>query len=200
MNPSGFLDPPPVTTEAQRLFDDDMAELGFVMNASRLWAYQPATGEALFGLMRQAIAGARLSFRERGILVAASASAMHDSYCSLAWGSKLAAASDAATASGVLRGADDRLTARERAMARWARKVAGAPNDTGAADVQELRDAGFGDDEIFAITVFVALRRGFATVNEALGTPPDAAYRTYAPPDVLDAVTYGRPIADTVRS
>jgi len=193
---TGFLEPPDHTEEAQRLYDDDLAELGYVMNASRLWAYQPGTHEALFALIRGAGAGQALTQRERGILVAATASAMRDSYCSLVWGARLAAASDERTASGVLRGDDDALSPAERALARWARTVARDPNATRAADVQALRDNGYRDEQIFAITVFVALRVAFSTVNDALGARPDAAHRTTTPPAVLGAVTYGRPIED----
>jgi alkylhydroperoxidase family enzyme len=88
------------------------------------------------------------------------------------------------------------LSTSERAMAGWARKVARDPNATSAADVQALRDAGFSDSQIFTITVFVALRLAFATVNDALGVLPDAALRATTPGAVLDAVTMGRPIED----
>jgi hypothetical protein len=36
----------------------------------------------------------------------------------------------------------------------------------------------------------------FALVNDALGARPDAQLRTAAPPEVLAAVTFGRPVAD----
>jgi hypothetical protein len=49
--------------------------------------------------------------------------------------------------------------------------------------------------KIFAITVFVALRVAFSTVNGALVAGPDREYRTLAPAEVRSAVTYGRPIA-----
>ena len=190
----GFLSVPDQTAEAQSLFDEDVSELGYVMNSSRLWAYQPGTVTGIFDLTREATSANRLSVRQRGILVSACASTLGDSYCSLAWGSKLAHVSDAQTASGVLRGQDDALSPAELAMAVWARKVARDPNRTSAADVQELRDAGFSDSQIFAITVFVALRIAFSTVNDALGVCPDAALRSTAPQEVLDAVTFGRPI------
>jgi uncharacterized peroxidase-related enzyme len=194
----GFLVVPETTAEAQRSFDEDIAELGYVMNTSRLWAYQPETATALFNLLQLAHSADRLSVRQRGILVAACASAFGDSYCSLAWGKKLAGESDPQTAAGVLRGDDRGLSEPERAMARWARRVARKPNATTAGDVQALRDAGFTDSQIFTITVFVALRLAFATVNDALGIRPDAALRTTTPSAVLDAVrdavTQGRPI------
>jgi len=194
MRAIGLLGVPEATVEAQRLFDEDVTDVGYVMNVSRLWAYQPDLMTGLFELMRQTTAVHRLSLRQRGILVAACASAFGDSYCSLAWGSKLAQATDAQLAAGVLRGDDDGLTPSERAMADWARKVAGDPNRTSEADVQALRDVGYRDSEIFAITVFIALRIAFSTVNDALGTGPDAAFRSTAPEAVLDAVTFGRPI------
>jgi uncharacterized protein YciW len=191
----GFLRVPEPTDESRRLFDEDIADLGHVMNVSRLWAYQPATKSGLFDLLRVANLTDRLSVRQRVILVAACASAFGDSYCSLVWGSKLAKTSDPQTAAELLRGVDDGLTTSEKAMASWARTVARDPNGTTAADVQALRDAGFSDSQIFAITVFVALRLAFATVNDALGLPPDAALHD-APPAVRDAVTFGRPIAE----
>jgi alkylhydroperoxidase family enzyme len=187
---------PEPTAEAQEVFDDDLEKLGFVMNASRLWAYQPSLQVRIFELLGSIVEEHQLTFRQRGILVAACASAFGDSYCSLAWGTKLAAATDAETAAGVLLGEDLGLTAAERALAEWARKVARDPNGTDAADVRSLRDAGWTDEQIFAITVFVALRVAFSTVNDALGARPDTNYRTLAPPPVLNAITYGRPIAD----
>ena len=196
----GFLGVSEPTPESQRIFDEDVTNVGHVMNASRLWAYQPATMTGLFDLLRRANSTESLSLRQRLILVAACASAFGDAYCSLVWGSRLATAGEAQTAAGVLRGSDEGLNTSERVMAGWARKVARDPNATSAADVQALRDAGFSDAEIFTITVFVALRLAFSTVNDALGVPPDAALRSTAPGVVLDAVTFGRPIGGVGRA
>ncbi len=84
-----FLEEPPVSAEVQALFDEDLAEGGYVWNVSRLWAHQPETVKQLFELMSAAFRPSGLSFRQRGILVTAAASALGDSYCSLAWGGKL---------------------------------------------------------------------------------------------------------------
>ncbi|PZS15722.1 MAG: hypothetical protein DLM57_12055 [Pseudonocardiales bacterium] len=194
MSGIGFLSVPETNAEAQENFDEDVAEFGYVMNVTRLWAYQPATMNGLFSLLRQVNSEDKLTLRQRYILVTACASAFGDRYCSLVWACKLAEDSDADTAAAVLLGPDDGLDPSERAIASWARKVARGPNDTSAADVQELRDAGFSDSQIFTITTFVALRLAFSTINDALGVLPDAAIRTTAPSAVLDAVTFGRPI------
>jgi alkylhydroperoxidase family enzyme len=193
----GFLDLPLVTSEAQVLFDEDIAEDGYVMNVSKLWAYNPALVTGLFDLMGDAISEHKLSFRQRGILVAACASTLGDSYCSLAWGTKLAGVSDPDVAAGVISGVDEGLTDAERALASWARKVAKDPNGTTTEDVEVLRSAGFNDAQVFAITAFVALRLAFSTVNDALGVGPDPALRATAPRQIVDAIGFGRSSSDS---
>jgi uncharacterized peroxidase-related enzyme len=188
-----FLGDAEMTPSAQALFDEDTSESGYVWNVSRLWAYQPETVNRLFDLMSAAFKPSELSFRQRGILVAAAASTLGDSYCSLAWGGKLAGATEPDLAASVLRGTDDELDERERVMAAWARKIVKDPNSTTPTDVQALRDAGLNDEQIFAITTFVALRVAFSTVNDALGAHPDAQLVADLPKEVVDAVTYGRP-------
>ncbi len=158
-------------------------------------AHQPDTLDRLFELMSQAFTPSGLSFRQRGIPVTAAASALGDSCCSLAWGGKLATSSDAAVAAGVLKGRDAGLTDQEKAIAAWARKVATDPNATTPADIQALRGSGLDDGQIFAITAFVALRLAYATINDALGAQPDAQLAQSLPPEVREAVTYGRPAA-----
>ena len=190
-----FLEDPAVSAQVQALYDEDLAESGYVWNVSRLWAHQPDTLEKLFGLMSGAFAPSGLTFRQRAILVSATASALGDSYCSLAWGGKLGKASDAAIAAGVLDGSDAGLTDQEKAMAGWARKVARDPNATTPSDIQALRDSGLADGQVFAITAFVALRLAFSTINDALGAQPDAQLARSLPREVREAVTYGRPVA-----
>jgi SAM-dependent methyltransferase/alkylhydroperoxidase family enzyme len=191
---AGFLAAAEMSAEVQRLFDDDVDELGYVMNASRLWAHQPGTQAGLFELLGQVTRAGSLTFRQRGILVTACASALGDAYCSLAWGKKLAGEAGDDVAGSVLRGDDQQLDAAERALARWARQITRDPNGTDAGDVQALRDAGYDDAQIFAITAFVALRIAFSTVNDALGARPDRTLGETVPTSVRDAVTFGRPV------
>ena len=190
-----FLHEPAVSAQVQALYDEDLADGDYVWNVSRLWAHQPGTVRQLFELMSGAFKPSGLSFRQRGILVTAAASALGDSYCSLAWGGKLGGASDAGLAAGVLTGSDAGLSPQEQAIARWARQVARDPNATTPADIQALRDTGLDDGQIFAITGFVALRLAFSTINDALGAQPDAQLARSLPREVREAVTYGRPVA-----
>jgi SAM-dependent methyltransferase/alkylhydroperoxidase family enzyme len=189
---ANFLPDPEPSPAVEEFYAEDLEELGYVMNGSRLWGRHPESWEALFGLIGSAAVVGGLSFRQRAVLVTAMAATIRDSYCSMAWGSKFATKAGPETAAGVLRGDDSGLDPQERALAAWARKVASEPNATTADDVQGLRDAGFTDLQIFAITVFVAARLAFSTVNDALGSTPDVELAASLPPAVRDAVAFGR--------
>jgi alkylhydroperoxidase family enzyme len=191
-----FLGEPEETEAVRALYADDLSQDGFVMNASRVWAHRPELQDRLTALLSEAATAAGLTFRQRGVLVAATASTRADSYCSLAWGTRLAGEIGAEAASAVLRGDDSVLEPAERALARWGRQVARDPNGAGPEEVQALREAGFDDAQVLALTVYAACRIAFSTVNGALGARPDAEYREFAPEPVLTAVTYGRPVAD----
>ncbi len=190
---ASFLPDPAPNASVEEFYAEDLEELGYVMNGSRLWARHPESWEALFDLIGRSTELGALTFRQRGILVTATASTIRDSYCSMAWGNKLAAKAGPELAAGVLLGEDTGLTTAERALADWARKVAGDPNATTVEDVEALRAAGFSDQQVFAITVYVAARLAFSTVNDALGATPDVELVSSLPPAVRDAVTYGRP-------
>src|SRR3712207_1047089 len=86
----GFLRPAPPSAAAEQLFAGDREEAGYVMNISHAWAHLPGAQQALMDQLKAAAAAAGLSFRQRGVLVAASAAGLGDPHCSLAWGRRLA--------------------------------------------------------------------------------------------------------------
>src|SRR4029079_9169138 len=87
---SSFLGEPPPSTGAQRLFDDDVNGLGYVMNVSRLWANDPEALDTLSQLLGHVTRSGSLTHRQRAILITSCASTLGDSYCALVWGQKLA--------------------------------------------------------------------------------------------------------------
>ena len=134
-----------------------------------------------------------LTDRDRAVLVTATAAERRDSYCSLAWGTRLAELSDDRTAAQLIGGvAAPALSDREVALAAWARQVVRDPNATTDDDVEGLRKVGLGDREIFEATVFVAWRLAFSTINDALGATPDRQLADDTPAAVRAAVSYGR--------
>jgi alkylhydroperoxidase family enzyme len=192
---TGFLAVPETTPEVQAMYDDDVRGRGYVMNLTRVWAQVPVAHAAFTEALGEAAQAGLLTLRQRGVLITACAATLGDSYCSLAWGAKLAGEAGPEVAGAVLRG-EEPPDPQDIELARWARQVAGDPNGTRPEDVQRLRDVGLTEQQIFAATLFVALRLAFSTVNDALGALPDAELSAAAPGPVRDAVSYGRPAAD----
>ena len=190
-----FLSEPAASREVSELYEKDKAQDGYVMNLTKLWAWRADVHVAFMELRAKLMSASTLSKREFAVLVCATASTLRDSYCSIAWGARLAAQSDASTAAGVLKGLDGNLDERERALARWARKVTASPNETTAEDVEALKAAGLGDKEILEATAFIGLRLAFSTVNDALGAQPDGPLAAQSPAEVRAAVDYGRRVA-----
>jgi uncharacterized peroxidase-related enzyme len=190
-----FIESPAETPETAAMYRQDIAERGYVMNLSRLWAWRPGVAQAFTRLRSRLAERSSLSPRERSVLVCATAGSLGDSYCALAWGTSLASQSTPSTAAAVLGSSEPTaLTEREQALAAWARKVVQSPNSTVEDDLASLRLAGLSDQEIFDATVFVAFRLAFSTVNDALGASPDRQLAQRAPDVVLRAVKFGRAV------
>jgi len=197
-----FLGEPPATDDARRLYEQQRAVDGYVWNFTRLWSWRPDVHEGFVKLRGELMGASSLTDRDWAVMVTATASALGDSYCSLAWGPKLAKLSDDATAVDVIGGAEQPagLSEREAVLAAWARRLVRDPNGTARSDVDRLRAVGLSEREIFEASTFIALRLAFSTVNDALGAGPDRQLADAAPEQVRNAVTYGRtPAAEPSR-
>jgi alkylhydroperoxidase family enzyme len=193
---AGFLAEAAPGDEVERLYRADLDGQGYVAHLTRVWAHSPEALAVLSYLLKRSTESAGLDLRQRAVLVAASAATLGDSYCSLAWGSRLAAVAGDEVATSALTGSDEALSDADRVLAGWARRVVGDPNGVTAQHVEELRRVGYDDAQVFSITLFVALRLAFSTVNDALGAPPDAELVGRAPAAVRSAVTFGRAPAE----
>ncbi len=191
--PASFLADPAPDEQVERLYAADLEVQGYVANLTRVWAHIPESLAVLSYVLKRASDTAGLDVRQRTLLVTTSAATLGDAYCALAFGSKLAAVDSEDIAVGAISGDDSGLSAADRTLVAWARRVVGKPNAVTAADVDELRQLGYDDRQIFAITLFIALRLAFSTVNDALGAAPDPELADRAPVGVRSAVTFGRP-------
>jgi uncharacterized peroxidase-related enzyme len=189
---TAFLSDPEMDAAVSAAYEEDLGSDGYVNNLTRVWCWRPDVLASFQTIRTDLMASSGLSRLELAVLVTATAAARGDSYCTLAWGSRLARLSSEATAESVIRGQPTGLSAREVALARWARQLVLDPNATAQADVDQLRDVGFSDREIFEVTVFIAYRLAFATVNDALGAVPDRELIARVPPRVREAITFGR--------
>ncbi|HJQ75609.1 MAG TPA: hypothetical protein VJ814_12010 [Gaiellaceae bacterium] len=195
---ASFLPDPPADEAVEAAYEADRGEKGYVWNVTRLWSWRPDLAESFAEIRANLMESSTLGDRDFAVLVASTAGALGDSYCSLAWGKKLARLTDGDTAAAVVTGREaEALSPREAALAAWARQVVRDPNGTRPEDVEALRRAGLDDREIFEATVFVGFRLGFSSINDALGATPDRQLADAVPAAVREAVAYGRRPAAT---
>jgi alkylhydroperoxidase family enzyme len=193
-----FLDDPPESADAAAVYGSTRESDGYVANFLRVWCWRPDLYQEFVDLRLKLMGSTTLSDREQAIVVAATVSEFGDSYCSLAWGGKLAKLAGAETAGGVIAGdVPGELSKREAALCAWCRAVVRDPMATTPAQVDTLRAAGFDDREIFEATLLLSLRLAFSTVNDSLGAQPDRQLADAVPSPVRDAVTFGRPASET---
>jgi uncharacterized protein YciW len=175
-------------------YQEDIDQDGFVWTLTELWAWNPEADAKVGDRLARAAEDAGLSFRDRGVIVTAAASEIENSGCAPAWGNRLSTSTDVETAVGVINGVEtETMTARDKALGRWARLVAGNPASTTPRDVEALRDIGFDDRGIFDLTLYIALRVGSSTLNDALNASLDGQLVKRFPRDVVKAIDFGRP-------
>jgi alkylhydroperoxidase family enzyme len=193
-----FLNDPPQSPQSDATYDANRESDGYVANFTRLWCWRPDLFKSFVDLRLALMGSTTLTDREQAIVVTATVSEFRDSYCSLAWGSKLAKLAGAETAGGVVAGdVPGELSKREAALCAWCRAVVRDPMTTTPEQVSGLREAGFDDREIFEATLLLSLRLAFSTVNDALGAQPDRQLADAVPAPVREAVTFGRPASET---
>jgi alkylhydroperoxidase family enzyme len=187
----------PSTSEAAAYLEKERAGSGYVMNFERAWAWRPDLAEGFALVRKQLVERSHLTPREVALLTCTTARVLGDSYCSLAWGIKLAGIRGPAAAAEVLRGVDPPAsTLREVALRQWAEQIVRDPNGAAVRQVEDLRAVGLSDREIFEATVHVAFRLAFSAINDALGARPDHQLMSAAPAEVRAVVTYGRPACE----
>lgn len=190
---ASYLPDPPADDAVEAAYAEDRDSDGYVWNVTRLWSWRLDLAESFAEIRTRLMESSTLGDRDFAVLVVSTAGALGDSYCSLAWGEKLTKLTDGETAAAVVAGRSaGALSEREAALAAWARQVVRDPNATTEDDVDELRRVGLDDREIFEATLFVGLRLGFSSVNDALGAAPDRQLADAVPGVLRDAVSYGR--------
>lgn len=191
-----LIEESPPGDERDAAYAADRDSDGYVWNVTRLWGWRADVYRDFAALRDSLMGSSSLTDRDWAVLVTATASQLGDSYCSLAWGAKLARLTDAETAAQLIANEPaPALSEREQMLAAWTRRLVEDPNSTTSDDVMRLRAVGLGDKEIFEATTFVAFRLALSTVNDALGAEPDRQLVDAAPDSIREAVRYGRPPA-----
>jgi uncharacterized peroxidase-related enzyme len=180
--------------DVKAMYDNDLAAQGYVANYTRTFGRRPEVLQGWLTLKNAITAG--MDPRLYELATVAAATAIRSSYCSLVHGQILAASYYPAGKVVGIAGdeAGEVLDAADAAVVRLARKVAEEAEKVTQEDIDELRDLGFSDDDVFNVILAAAARCFFSKVLDATGTLPDAALHDM-PDQLRFALTVGREIA-----
>ena len=181
---------------ARSLQEEDRAKLGYLPNYSVLFAFHPEAYQAWKSLI-MSIAGA-MDTRRYELATLGAARGLRSSYCSLAHGKILAEEilTPAAVTDLVIDPSAAPIDAEERAVFEFAGRIAEDATAISPVDIDGLRSHGLSDREIFDVVLTAAARSFFSKVLDATATLPDHQYAETLDPELLEALTVGRPLAD----
>ncbi|MBS1787034.1 MAG: peroxidase-related enzyme [Acidobacteria bacterium] len=181
--------------DVKQMYAQNLEKQGYIPNYSRVFSHRPQVMEAWGNLLR-AIKG-NLDMRRFELATLAAARALKNSYCSLAHGSilrqKFYSSEQLTLIAKDYRSAD--LTPAEIAMMAYAEQIARDASAVTENQIQDLRDHGFSDAEIFDIATTAAARCFFAKTLDALGAEPDEIYWELEE-SLRQTLTVGRPIVE----
>jgi uncharacterized peroxidase-related enzyme len=179
--------------EVKAMYDKDLAAQGYVANYTRAFSPRPEVLRGWLALKDAITSG--MDPRLYELATVAAATAIRSSYCSLVHGQILAARYYPAEKVASIAGDEsaEALNAADAAVVRFARKVAEQAEKVTQEDVDELRDLGFSDDDVFNVILAAAARCFFSKVLDATGTLPDAVLHDI-PEQLRSALTVGREI------
>jgi uncharacterized peroxidase-related enzyme len=178
------------------LYEADRAKFGYVPNLTRAFSLRPGVYAAWRELIGAIQAGMEL--RRYELATVAAARSLRSSYCMLAHGSVL---TNRFLEPEALRAivADHRnsgLGEVDVAVMDLAEKVASDATAVTQDDIDRLRELGVSDPEILDVVLAAAARCFFSKVLDGVGALPDREYEDKLEPELREALTVGRPIAD----
>src|SRR5689334_484454 len=184
---------PPVLAE---LYEADRQKFGYVPNLTRAFSLRPGVYAAWRELIGAIQAGMEL--RRYELATVAAARSLRSSYCMLAHGSVLTSKflEPEALRAIVADHRNSGLDEVDVAVMDLAEKVADDATSVNQADIDRLRELGLSDPEILDIVLTAAARCFFSKVLDGVGALPDSAYQDKLEPDLREALTVGRPIAN----
>lgn len=184
--------PRQATGEVRAMYERQQAHWGYVPNYAKAFSHRPevlARWGKLLAEIRRPVDARRFE-----LITFAAAHALRNSACALAHGKALLAFFSADEVVALAEHGDaESLSAAEREMMAFARKVALDACSIDQADTDALRRQGFSDADIFDIVAIAAGRAFFTKTLDGLGVRADAA--AGGMDEMLRrALTVGRPI------
>ena len=158
------------------MYEQFEQHLGFVPNHAKAFSHRPEVQGAWHNLIRTIYSN--VDSRRFELATVAAARGLQNTYCMMAHGKALLKQGmDSPQLESIAR---DYKTANlpkiDVAIMSYAEKVAKDASTITSDDIQNLRDHGLSDTEIFDIAATVAARSFFATLMDALGVQPDSDF------------------------
>jgi uncharacterized peroxidase-related enzyme len=176
------------------LYAADRERLGYVPNYAKTFSARPAAYRSWKQLIGAISAG--MDQRRYELVTTAAARRLRSTYCMMAHGRILRDNFfDPEVLTAIVRGQDGVLEPVDAAIMRFADKVVADATSVTSEDVEELRSHGLDDGEILDVVMAAAARCFFSKVLDATGTGADSVYLELEP-DLRDALSVGRPIAE----
>lgn len=178
--------------EVRAMYERQQAHWGYVPNYAKAFSHRPevlARWGKLLAEIRRPVDARRFE-----LITFAAAHALRNSACALAHGKALTQffCTDEVVALAE-RGDAETLSAAEREMMAFARKVACDASSVDQADTDALRRHGFSDADLFDIVAIAAGRAFFTKILDGLGVLADASLGGMDE-GLRRALTIGRPI------
>ncbi len=180
------------------MYAADKAAFGHLPNFTRAFSYRPA----VYAAWRELNAAIKRSMdlRRYELATVAAARQLRSSYCTLAHGSVLIDKFlDADSLRAIV--VDHRnagLSEVDVAVMDLAEKVVDDATSVTEADIERLRGLGLSDAEITDVVLAAAARCFFSKTLDALGVQPDEIYHEELEPELIQALTIGRPFSISV--
>jgi uncharacterized peroxidase-related enzyme len=169
---------------------------GYVPNMVKAFSHRPGVMNGWNELLTSI--KSNMDVRRYELATLAAAKELRSSYCMLAHASVLLRGGhfDAGQLHSIV-GEEEKspISEGEKAMMRFAAKVARDAASIERDDLESLRNHGFSDAEIFDVAAAAAVRCFFSKLVDALGVQPDPAYNELDP-ELRSALVVGRPIAE----
>jgi uncharacterized peroxidase-related enzyme len=166
------------TGELKSMYETEKVGKGYVPNFAKIFSLRPKVMVAWRNLIRSIIEN--MDTRRYELITIAAAAKLHSSYCMLAHGSVL---KDKFYSSGQLNEIvtnpdSPLLTPVEKAIMRFAENIVIDATSITPKNIDELRNLGLKDEEIFEVVTVATARCFFSKTLDALGAEPDKIYLT----------------------
>jgi len=162
--------------EVKEMYDSEKATRGYVPNFAKVFCHQPKVMKAWRNLIKSIIEN--MDTRRYELVTIAAAGKLHSSYCMLAHGSVLKEKFYSSNQLNeiIINPESSLLSPTDKAIMKFAENIVTDATSITQKDINELRNFGLKDEDIFEVVTAATARCFFSKTLDALGAEPDKIY------------------------